>query len=84
MFLFLFSKFENFSDVAKIDADGNVEIFCQEEDLIYDKNNCLVEHWHVERLLNQSELIKGIQVRIFPHTFEIFSITCSKFRILYN
>ncbi|PAV58632.1 hypothetical protein WR25_06149 [Diploscapter pachys] len=55
-------KWVDTGDVAKIDADGNVEIFCQEEDLIYDKNNCLVEHWHVERLLNQSELIKGIQV----------------------
>ncbi|KAE9413319.1 hypothetical protein Angca_007050 [Angiostrongylus cantonensis] len=49
-------------DVARMDADGSIEIVANKEDLIYDKNNGIVEHWNIERLLNQSDLIKGVQV----------------------
>ncbi|CAI4222435.1 unnamed protein product [Auanema sp. JU1783] len=55
-------KWLDTGDVARMDAQGNVEIVTNKEDLIFDKNNGLVEHWNIERLLNQNELIKGIQV----------------------
>lgn len=49
-------------DVARMDEEGSIEIVANKEDLIYDNNNGLVEHWNIERLLNQSDLIKGVQV----------------------
>lgn len=45
-----------------MDENGAIEVVASEDDLIYDKNNCLVEHWNLERLLNQNDLIKGVQV----------------------
>ncbi|CAI2322628.1 unnamed protein product [Caenorhabditis sp. 36 PRJEB53466] len=55
-------KWINTGDIARIDENGAIEVVAGEEDLIYDKNNCLIEHWNVERLLNQNDLIKGVQV----------------------
>ncbi|CAD6190954.1 unnamed protein product [Caenorhabditis auriculariae] len=55
-------KWVDTGDVARMDVDGNIEIVTHSADLIFDKNNCLLEHWNVERLLNQSELLKGVQV----------------------
>ncbi|KAL6729166.1 hypothetical protein Aduo_000245 [Ancylostoma duodenale] len=49
-------------DVARMDEEGSIEIVANKEDLIYDNNNGLVEHWNIERLLNQNDLIKGVQV----------------------
>ena len=48
-----------------MDGKGNVEIVTSKEDIIFDGNNGVVEHWHIERLLNQSDLIKGCQVQSF-------------------
>ncbi|KIH51614.1 hypothetical protein ANCDUO_18300, partial [Ancylostoma duodenale] len=48
-------------DVARMDEEGSIEIVANKEDLIYDNNNGLVEHWNIERLLNQNDLIKGVQ-----------------------
>lgn len=52
-------------DVARIDDQGSIEIVTNKEDLIYDNNNGLVEHWNIERLLNQNDLIKGVQVGVY-------------------
>lgn len=55
-------KWVDTGDIARMDENGAIEVVASEEDLIYDKNNCLVEHWNLERLLNQNDLIKGVQV----------------------
>lgn len=55
-------KWVETGDVARIDDQGSIEIVTNKEDLIYDNNNGLVEHWNIERLLNQNDLIKGVQV----------------------
>ncbi|VDN22405.1 unnamed protein product [Cylicostephanus goldi] len=55
-------KWVDTGDVARKDEEGSIEIVANKEDLIYDNNNGLVEHWNIERLLNQNELIKGVQV----------------------
>ncbi|CAB3410738.1 unnamed protein product [Caenorhabditis bovis] len=55
-------KWVDTGDIARQDENGAFEIVTNEEDLIYDKNNCIIEHWNVERLLNQNDLLKGIQV----------------------
>ncbi|CAI5440349.1 unnamed protein product [Caenorhabditis angaria] len=55
-------KWVDTGDIARMDENGAIEIIANSADLIYDKNNCLVEHWNIERLLNQNELIKGVQV----------------------
>ncbi|VDM60203.1 unnamed protein product [Angiostrongylus costaricensis] len=55
-------KWVDTGDVARMDAEGSIEIVANREDLIYDKNNGIVEHWNIERLLNQNDLIKGVQV----------------------
>lgn len=49
-----------------MDQEGNVEIVTTKEDVIFDRNNGVVEHWHVERLLNQNDFIKGCQVGLSP------------------
>ncbi|VDL66109.1 unnamed protein product [Nippostrongylus brasiliensis] len=58
-------KWVETGDVARMDEHGSIEIVTNKEDLIYDNNNGLVEHWNIERLLNQSDLIKGVQVQLF-------------------
>ncbi|KAK6727598.1 hypothetical protein RB195_005345 [Necator americanus] len=55
-------KWVDTGDVARKDEEGSIEIVANKEDLIYDNNNGLVEHWNIERLLNQNDLIKGVQV----------------------
>ncbi|KJH44470.1 AMP-binding enzyme [Dictyocaulus viviparus] len=55
-------KWVDTGDVARMDSEGSIEIVANKEDLIYDNNNGIVEHWNIERLLNQNSLIKGVQV----------------------
>uniref|UniRef100_A0A7I4XX06 AMP-binding domain-containing protein n=1 Tax=Haemonchus contortus TaxID=6289 RepID=A0A7I4XX06_HAECO len=55
-------KWVETGDVARVDDEGSIEIVTNKDDLIYDNNNGLVEHWNIERLLNQNDLIKGVQV----------------------
>ncbi|KAJ1348531.1 hypothetical protein KIN20_003853 [Parelaphostrongylus tenuis] len=55
-------KWVDTGDVARMDDVGSIEIVANKEDLIYDKNGAIVEHWNIERLLNQNDLIKGVQV----------------------
>nr|pir hypothetical protein F47G6.2 - Caenorhabditis elegans [Caenorhabditis elegans] len=55
-------KWVDTGDIGRMDENGAIEVVASEDDLIYDKNNCLVEHWNLERLLNQNDLIKGVQV----------------------
>lgn len=49
-------------DIASISREGNVEILTNKCDLIYDRNDNLVKHWEIEKLLAQYEGIKGVQL----------------------
>lgn len=39
-----------------------MEIIANKADLIYDRQDKLVEHWKIERILAQYEGIKGVQL----------------------
>lgn len=66
IYLYILKKifFNFFSDIVSLNKDGNVEIIAHTNDLIFDKNDQLVEHWILERLLSQCENIRGVQVKI--------------------
>lgn len=48
--------------IASISREGNVEILANKSDLIYDKEDKLIEHWKIEKILAQYEGIKGVQL----------------------
>lgn len=53
----------NFRDVVAQTSDGNIEIISHKDDLVYNRNDDLVEHWKMEKLLSTHKDVKGVQVR---------------------
>uniref|UniRef100_A0A0K0FZI6 AMP-binding domain-containing protein n=1 Tax=Strongyloides venezuelensis TaxID=75913 RepID=A0A0K0FZI6_STRVS len=49
-------------DIVSVKTDFNIELISNKEDLIYDKDNKLVQHWKIEKCLSKFHEIKGIQV----------------------
>uniref|UniRef100_A0AC35F488 AMP-dependent synthetase/ligase domain-containing protein n=1 Tax=Panagrolaimus sp. PS1159 TaxID=55785 RepID=A0AC35F488_9BILA len=61
-------------DIVSQTNDGNIEIICHREDLIYDRNDHLVEHWKMERLMATYVGIKGVQVLQVCHGAPVLAV----------
>uniref|UniRef100_A0A7E4W0G1 AMP-binding domain-containing protein n=1 Tax=Panagrellus redivivus TaxID=6233 RepID=A0A7E4W0G1_PANRE len=57
-----YSDFIDTGDVVIHTPEGNIEILCHKDDIIYDRHDNLVEHWRLEKAMAAYEGIKGIQV----------------------
>ncbi|KAI6182755.1 AMP-binding domain-containing protein [Aphelenchoides bicaudatus] len=65
-------------DIASISREGNVEILTNKSDLIYDRNDKLVEHWVIEKHLAQYQEIKGVQLVQVCHGAPVCCIVVPK------
>ncbi|KAE9554064.1 hypothetical protein FO519_002706 [Halicephalobus sp. NKZ332] len=65
-----FSEFISTGDIAAQGADGNIEIITHKDDIIYDKNDNLIEHWKMERIMATYAEIRGVQLYI-PDKFSV-------------
>ena len=57
-----FSEVISTGDIAAQSMDGNIEIITNKDDIIYDRNDNLIEHWKMERIMATYVEIKGVQV----------------------
>uniref|UniRef100_A0AC34QVD6 AMP-dependent synthetase/ligase domain-containing protein n=1 Tax=Panagrolaimus sp. JU765 TaxID=591449 RepID=A0AC34QVD6_9BILA len=49
-------------DIVAQTLDGNIEVLAHKEDIIYDRQDRLLEHWRLERAMANYVQIKGVQV----------------------
>uniref|UniRef100_A0A914C6Y4 AMP-dependent synthetase/ligase domain-containing protein n=1 Tax=Acrobeloides nanus TaxID=290746 RepID=A0A914C6Y4_9BILA len=73
-----FSEWINTGDVVAQTSDGNIEIISHKDDLIYNRNDELVEHWKMEKIMSQHKDVKGVQVLQICHGAPVVAIVVPK------
>uniref|UniRef100_A0A915DED1 AMP-binding enzyme C-terminal domain-containing protein n=1 Tax=Ditylenchus dipsaci TaxID=166011 RepID=A0A915DED1_9BILA len=73
-----FCEWISTGDIVSVHKDGNVEIVTHKDDLIYDRNDKLVEHWRMERLMAQEDSIRGVQVVQVCHGAPVIAVIVPK------